>query len=99
MVPGQILMYGLCKVHRQDVDGCPLFRLILSALQTPAYNLAKFLVSKLNTLTKDEFTIKDSLQFAEKICEQDPSLCLCSLGVDLLFANIPLDKTIDICNN
>ena len=37
-------MYGLCKVQKQEIDGCPLFRHILSALQTPTYNLAKFLV-------------------------------------------------------
>ena len=28
-------MYGLCKVHKQEVDRCPPFRAILSALQTP----------------------------------------------------------------
>ena len=35
-------MYGLCKVYKQEVDGCPPFRPILSALQAPSYNLAKF---------------------------------------------------------
>ena len=30
--PGTI--YGLCKVHKQEADGCPPFRPILSALQT-----------------------------------------------------------------
>ena len=34
------IMYGNCKVHKQQVDGCPPFRPILSALQTPSYNLA-----------------------------------------------------------
>ena len=29
------IMYGNCKVHKQKVDGCPPFRTILSALQTP----------------------------------------------------------------
>ena len=38
------IMYGNFKVHKQQVDGCPPFRPILSALQTPTYNLAKFLV-------------------------------------------------------
>ena len=45
-------MYGLCKVHKQEVDGCPPFRPILSALQTPTYSLAKFLVPMLDPLTK-----------------------------------------------
>ena len=52
---------GNCKVHKQQVDGCPAFRPILSALQTPTYNLAKFLVPILNSLTKNEYTVKDSM--------------------------------------
>ena len=68
-------------------------------LQTPTYNLAKFLVPILNPLTKSEYTVKDSFQFAEEICEQDPTFCMGSLDVDSLFTNIPLDETIDICVN
>ena len=93
------IMYRNCKVHKQQVDGCPLFRPILSALQTPTYNLAKFLVPILNPLTKNEYTVKDSFQFAEEICEQDPTLTMGCLDVDLLFTNILLDETIDICIN
>ena len=93
------IMYGNCKVHKQQVDGCPPFRPILSALQTPTYNIAKFLVPLLNPLTKNEYTVKDSFQFAEEICEQDPTLSMGSLDVDSLFTNIPLDETIDICVN
>ena len=69
------------------------------ALQTPTYNLAKFLVPILDPLTKNEYTVKNSFHFAEEICEQDPSLSMGSLDVDLLFTNIPLDETIDICIN
>ena len=65
-------MYGLCKVHKQEVDGYPSFRLILSTLQTPTYNLAKFLVPILYLLTKNEYMVKNSLHFAEEISEQDP---------------------------
>ena len=98
------VMYGNCKVHKQQVDGYPPtphppFRPILSALQTPTYNLAKFLVPILNPLTKNEYTVKDSFQFAEEICEQDPTLTMSSLDVDSLFTNIPIDETIDICIN
>ena len=60
---------------------------------------AKFLVPILNPLTKNEYTVKDSFQFAEEICEQDPTLTMGSLDVDSLFTNIPLDETIDICIN
>ena len=92
-------MYRLCKVHKEEVEGCSLFTPILSALQTPTYNLAKFLVPILDPLTKNEYTVKDSFHFAEDICEQDPSLSMGSLDVDSLFTNIPLDETIDICIN
>ena len=44
-------MYWLCIVHKEEVDGCLPFSSILSALQTPTYNLAKFLVPILNILT------------------------------------------------
>ena len=83
-------MYGLCKVHKQEVDGCHPFQPILSPLQTPTYNLAKFLVPILDPLTKNEYTVKDSVHFAEEICEQDHSLSMGSLDVDSLSTNIPL---------
>ena len=92
-------MYGLCKVQKQEINGCPPFRPILLALQTPTYNLAKFLVPILDPLTKNEYTVKNSFHFAEEICEQDFSLSMGSLDVDSLFTNIPLDKTIYICIN
>ena len=69
----------------------PLFRPMLSVLKTPIYNLAKFLVTILNTVTKNEYTVKDSFQFAEEVCEQDPTVSMGSLDVDSLFTNIPLD--------
>ena len=52
------IMYENCKVHKQQVDGCPPFRAILSALQTSTYNLAKFLVPILNPLTKTSTQLK-----------------------------------------
>ena len=90
------IMYGNCKVRKQQVDGCPPFQSILSALKTPTYNLAKFLATMLNPLTKSEYTVKNSFLFAEEISEQDPTLYMCSLDVDPLFANIPLDETLMI---
>ena len=50
--PGTI--YGLCKVHKKEEDGCPLFWPILSSLKTPTDNLPTFLVPTLNPLTKNE---------------------------------------------
>ena len=92
-------MYGLCKVHKSITDICPPFRPKLSAIETPSYKLAKFLVSKLSSITFNEFTVKDSFAFAEEIVHQDSKLFMGSLDVDSLFTNIPLEETINICTN
>ena len=41
------ILYGLCKVHKAIIDVFPPFRPMLSAIGTPSYELAKYLVSKL----------------------------------------------------
>ena len=53
------LLYGLCKVHKTIFDVCPPFRPILSAIGTPTYKIAKFLVPILSCLTINEFSVKD----------------------------------------
>ena len=93
-------MYGLCKVRKDIVDNCPPFRPILSAINTPTYKLAKFLVPILKYLTSDEHTVKDSFAFAEEIVEQDSECFMGSLDVDSLFTNYcTIEETIDICTN
>ena len=93
------ILYGLCKVHKAITEVCPQFRPILSAIGTPSYKLAKFLVPKLSSVTFNEFTVKDSFAFAEEIVHQDSKLFMGSLDVDSLFTNIPLEETINICTN
>ena len=93
------IMYGSCKVHKKCVDGCPPFRPILSALQTPTYKLAKYLVPILEPLTTNKYTVKDSFKFATEIVEQDSSNFMGSLDIDSLFTNIPLEETIEIGTN
>ena len=66
----------------------------MSALNTGTYKWAKFFVPLLRHLTSNEFTLKDSFEFAKIICEQDASL-----DVDSLFTNVPLEETINICIN
>ena len=93
------VMYGLCKVHKASVGNYPPFRPILSALNTPFYKLAEYLVPILKPLTTNEFTVKDSFHFAEEIVDQQHDLFMGSLDVDSLFTNIPLEETIEICTN
>ena len=75
----------------------PIFRPIVSAINTPGYNLAKFLIHILEPLTDNEFTVKDSFSFAKEITKYDSSLFIASLDVGLLFTTIPLKETINNC--
>ena len=93
------IMYGICKVYKDIIDNCPPFWPNLSAINTPTYKLAKFLVPILKSLTSNEYTIKDSFAFAAEIVEQDSEFLMGNLDVDSLFTNIPVEETIDICTN
>ena len=93
------ILYELCKLHKAVTDVCPPFRPIVSAIGTPSYKLAKFLVAKLSSITFNEFTVKDSFAFAEEILRQDGKLFMGSLDIDSLFTNIPLKETSNICTN
>ena len=93
------MMYGICKVYKDIIDNCPPFWPNLSAINTPTYKLAKFLVPVLKSLTSNEYTIKDSFAFAAEIVEQDSEFFMGNLDVDSLFTNIPVEETIDICTN
>ena len=96
---GQVIMYGVCKVHKDIIDNCPPFRPILSAINTHTYKLVKFLVPILKSLTSNEYSVKDSFAFAEEIVEQDSEFFMGSLDVDSLFTNIPPEETINIWAN
>ena len=64
-------------------------------MNTPRYNIAKLLIP----VTRNEFTIKDSLNFAKKITTYDSSLYLASLDVQSLFTNTPLNERVNNCVN
>ena len=93
------VLYGLCKTHKEVLDKCPSIRPILSAIKTPSYNLAKFLVPLIETITKTNFTVKNSFEFSQEICVQNSEHFMASLDVESLNTNIPLEETIKICCN
>ena len=93
------ILYGLCKVHKVVVDVCPPFRPILSAIGTPTYKSAKYLVPKFTSVTANEFSVKDSFCFAEEIVNQNSNFIMGSLEVDSLLTNRPLEETINICSD
>ena len=45
----------------------------------------------------NEYTLKDSFEFAKDIINQNSNCFMASLDVDSLFTNVPLDETIKIC--
>ena len=65
------ILYGSSKIQKETRNGLPPFRPILSAIDTPTYKLAKFLLKFLTPSTANEYTVVDSFHFAEEICQQD----------------------------
>ena len=71
--------------HQPVVNNLPKFGPVLSAINTPRYNRAKFLIPILEPLTHNEFTIKDSFNFSNEITTYDSSLNMASLAAESLF--------------
>ena len=92
-------MYGLSKIHKPLVNGFPKLRPILSAINTGNYKWAKFFVPLLKPFTSNNYTVKDSFDFAKDSTQQSSKLFMASLDVDSLFTNVLLDETIEICVN
>ena len=65
------ILHGSGKIHKETRNGVPPFCPILSAIDTPTYKLAKFLLKFLTPSIANEYTVIDSFQFAEQICQQD----------------------------
>ena len=90
-------MYGLPKIHKQDV---PL-RPILSMIGSAQHQLAQWLTSVIDPVLSLYSThcISDSFTFADKVKTFNfpPSVFLCSYDVCSLFTNVPLAETIEIC--
>ena len=89
------IIYGLAEVHKIVTDGLPSVRPILSAIGTPTYKLAKFLVPMLEPLATTEYTIKDSFTFTEELQSFDSKPVIASFDIQSLFTNILLQETID----
>ena len=92
------IMYRLSKIHKPLVNGFLKLRLILSAINTCTYKWAKFFVLLVKPFTSNNYTVKDSFDFAKDITQQSSKLFMASLDVDSLFTNVPLDETIEISN-
>ena len=91
------IMYGLSKIYKSLINNFPKLHPILSAINTVTYRWAKFFVPLLKCFTMNEYTLKNSFEFAKDIINQNSNCFMSSLDVDSLFANVPLDETIKIC--
>ena len=91
-------MYGLSKVYKAIVDLCLAFRATLSAIETPTYKIAEFLVPILNCLKINEFTVKILSRLPRKLLNQRiVYLWVALMWILSLFTNILLKQTITIC--
>ena len=91
------IMYGLAKFHNIFTGGPPSFRPILSAIGTPTYKLAKFLVPMLESLATNECTIKDSFILGGELQSFDSKLVMASFDIESVFTSISLQEKTDLC--
>lgn len=91
--------YGLPKIHKQN---CP-FRIIVSSVDSPLYDLAAYLHDILNkSFPKKESQIINSFQLVKLLSNLNITDCsseLISLDVVSLFTNIPLQNAIESVAN
>ena len=92
--------YGLPKIHKRYTD-LPSFGSIIDTTNTPHNGVGKFLTGLLNPLTQNVYSIKDSFEAVHRIRSIPTELFYegyryFSFHVTSLFANVPLNKTINI---
>ena len=88
-------MYKFCSS-----DSFPGLRPILSSIGAFNYNLAHFLCDLFSPLIANDYSCKDTFSFVSQIGNANLSKkVLVSYNVASLFANIPLQETIDIAIN
>ena len=95
-------LYGTAKTHKfdnfEEINNENLkLRPIVSTCGTFYYETAKFLASYLMPLTDNEYNIKNTIDFADRLKErtQSDDEILVSYDVSSLFTEVPLDDTFD----
>ncbi|CAF3273243.1 unnamed protein product [Rotaria socialis] len=99
-------LYGLPKVHKitienEKVCNVPL-RSIVSCIQSYNYRLGKFLAGIIKPIRDSTYSLKNTNEFLKFLKENkgfSKSNKMISFDIESLFANIPVDETIEIiCN-
>lgn len=88
------VLYGLPKIHKEN---CPI-RPIVSACSTHNFNIGKELIPLISHLATNEYTLKNSYDFVSCINNFSgaDNYFMCSLDVESLYTNIPVNETIEI---
>ena len=91
--------HGLPKIHK-DYTNIPNFRPILDTSCTVYYGVGKYLSNRLNPLTLNAYSLKDSFEATQRIHSIPIELFAqgyryVSFDVVSLFTNVPLKKTIE----
>ena len=92
------IMYGLSKIHKPLVNGFPKLRPILSAINTGTYKWANFFVPLLKPFTSNNYTAKDSFDFAKGFTQQSSNFLWLPL-MWILFSQTCHLMAIEICVN
>ena len=94
-------LYGLPKIYKKDIPMRP----IVSFINSPLYNLSKFLCKLLSPLVGNtEFTVKNSYEFVQFLNSivLKKNECMVSFDVVSLFTNIAVELakkvTFDLLN-
>ena len=61
----------------------------MPVVKTPSYNLAKLLVSLLEPIITNMYTVKNSFEFTKEIADQDQKNFMANQNVESLFTKIP----------
>ena len=86
-------LYGTCKVHKPSNPVRP----IVSMVNTPVYELSKYLDNIIKPLIPQKFSLSSNSEFIQQMSkfEHKPGDYCVSFDVASLFTNIPLAETIE----
>ena len=88
-------MYGLPKIHKEDIPMHP----IVSTINSPTYKLAKELARILTPLTRHTaYTVKNSAAFVKRIQDihMTPQDQLVSFDIKNLFTEVPVEAALKV---
>ena len=94
-------IYCTPKMHKFfSSDSFPIFRLIVSSIDTFNYSLTRLFCDLISPLVRSDYSCKDNFSFVSQIKNANFSKkILVSYDLISLSTNIPLQETIDITKN